>query len=490
MVRPTTYLDVTGTATRARELAALVQAQQLPFLAAAIAYYAFLSVIPLLVVALAVATVLAGDTITADLVDSLDRFLTPEAADLLESTLVEAPGRGGVTLLGVVLLLWGALRVFRGLDIAFSQVYGTAVQKSLPQQLRDATLVLVAVALATGATVLGSTLLSLSPVGLSGLGGSLGLAVVLPVVFFPLYYVFPAGDVTVREAVPGAVVAGTGWTVLGTVFGLYASRAGSFELYGVLGGVLLLLVWFYFAGLVLLLGAALNALLAGRLGDRQLQQGGPPETNQQETMGGTAGSDQSRSDTDEGSTGGSAENGAGRDRVPDGGSADRADEGRGPDGATPDPAGEADDDPGMPGVQSLQLTRGDIPRYRGERPASDAVSEEDLDALRDRVEEFETEIEGRTVDRQEVERELRRYVRRRTRRGRARGWGPYLVLLYGTAMTLGAFVFLSGGWAILAMLVIWLSTLGLYVLMLIVGVTLGALGIPRRVLDRLGKLRG
>ncbi|MFB6308705.1 MAG: hypothetical protein ABEH35_05175 [Haloarculaceae archaeon] len=114
----------------------------------------------------------------------------------------------------------------------------------------------------------------------------------------------------------------------------------------------------------------------------------------------------------------------------------------------------------------------------------DEDHEAEIDELRDTLDEFREDIDERTLHRDEIERDLRRYVRRRVRRGHARGWGPYLVLLYGTAMTIGAFYFLSGGWAILAMLVIWLSTLGLYVLMLIVGFLLGLAGKPGRVADR------
>jgi predicted phage tail protein len=117
------------------------------------------------------------------------------------------------------------------------------------------------------------------------------------------------------------------------------------------------------------------------------------------------------------------------------------------------------------------------------------VTEADLAEMRERIEAFEDEIEDRTVHREELERELKGYVRQRTRRGRARGWGPYLVLLYGTAMTLGAFFFLGGLLAILAMLVIWLSTLGLYMLMVIIGVTSTALGLPGRIASRLAGLR-
>jgi len=115
---------------------------------------------------------------------------------------------------------------------------------------------------------------------------------------------------------------------------------------------------------------------------------------------------------------------------------------------------------------------------------SDEQLREQLEELYDELDRFERRIDDRTVHREEIERDLKRYVRRQVRRGKASGWGPYLVLLYGTLMTLGAFFYLSGGWAILAMLVIWLSTLGLYVLMLIVGTTASLAGVPGRVKDR------
>jgi membrane protein len=108
----------------------------------------------------------------------------------------------------------------------------------------------------------------------------------------------------------------------------------------------------------------------------------------------------------------------------------------------------------------------------------------EVEQLRAEIERLEAEIDDRTVDRDGFESDLKRYVRRRVRRGHAHGWGPYLVLLYGTVMTLGAFYFLGGGWAVLAMVVIWLSTLGLYALMILVGTTVKLVGAPGRLLDR------
>lgn len=124
----------------------------------------------------------------------------------------------------------------------------------------------------------------------------------------------------------------------------------------------------------------------------------------------------------------------------------------------------------------------------GEEDAASEAEVADLrgrvDALRREVESFEVEVEERTVHRSEIESELRGYVRSRIRRGHARGWGPYLVLLYGTAMTIGAFYQLTGGWAILAMVVIWLSTLGLYTLMLVAGGVIGLASLPLRAVER------
>lgn len=128
--------------------------------------------------------------------------------------------------------------------------------------------------------------------------------------------------------------------------------------------------------------------------------------------------------------------------------------------------------------------------------AAIADLEADIDRLEDELyrvsgelSRFEEAVETRTLRKPDLEADLRRYVRERMRRSRARGWGPYLVLLYGTIMTVAAFVELSGGWAIFAMVVIWLSTLGLYVVMLGVGAVLSLLGVPRRLLDAIARRR-
>ncbi|MFB6359716.1 MAG: YhjD/YihY/BrkB family envelope integrity protein, partial [Halobacteriales archaeon] len=109
------------------------------------------------------------------------------------------------------------------------------------------------------------------------IGGLVVLLVGLFVAFLPLYIRFPDSDVTLREAVPGAGVVAIGWVGLQAAFQGYASLAAGGDLYGVLGGVLLLVTWFYLAAMLILLGAVFNVVLAARDGDRQGQKPGGRE---------------------------------------------------------------------------------------------------------------------------------------------------------------------------------------------------------------------
>jgi hypothetical protein len=246
----------------------------------------------------------------------------------------------------------------------------------------------------------------------------------------------PQGTVVLEEALTsragrgGATVAG--WTGLVVVFGIYTATATSFQLYGVLGGAFLALTWFYLAGLLLLGGAVLNTVIAGRR-DRQVQHEGLREVNQARM-----------SDTDE------------------------------PDGDAP-----AEEDAGAAGAAGADRVEA----------VEQRVEYADIAELRRELDRLEADIEDRTVRRGALESDLKRYVRRRVRRGKARGWGPYLVLLYGTAMTLGAFAFLSGVWAILALIIVWLSTLGLYTLMVLVGMTFTLAGLPGRLRETVEDIR-
>jgi membrane protein len=90
------------------------------------------------------------------------------------------------------------------------------------------------------------------------------LAVVVWLLVALLYWAAPnVHDRSCRQVVPGAVLALVLWIAASAGFSVYVSNFASYgALYGSIGGVLVLLLWFWLSNLALLLGAELDAELA------------------------------------------------------------------------------------------------------------------------------------------------------------------------------------------------------------------------------------
>ncbi|WP_408957763.1 YhjD/YihY/BrkB family envelope integrity protein [Natrinema sp. 74] len=426
---------------RGRELATralrLAKDEQLTLLAAGVAFYGFVSLVPLALLALGIAASVGGEALATRLSVAADDVLTSQAQELLAEAIVDQTNRQGATVVGVLGLLWGSSRVLRGLDRAFSEVYGTAGSKSLLDTIWDA--IVVSLVIVAGLVLVGLLEYVIQFLPGSGLAivGRLFVVVGLAVTFLPLYVIFPDANVGIRDALPGTIVAAVGWFALSRTFAVYTTLVTGYTVYGALGAVFLVLVWLYLSAIVLVFAAVLNAVLVDREVDRQLQSPGGRQISTEAMTDDATGADE----------------GAAEDRESERAATSRA--------------------------SARTHDRADDP---------EALREE-IERLRDRVDAFEDDVEDRTVRKESLEGELKRYVRRRVRRGHASDWGPYLVLLYGTAMSIGAFRFLEGGWAILAMFVVWTSTLGLYVLMVLFGFGITLLGVPGRLRDTIGERR-
>ena len=415
---------MTGRSTAALGTARLVVAaaldQRVTFLSAAVAYYAFVSLVPAALLLFVLAGGVFGDAVATRLLAATGGFLTPAGEEAIGTAVTSAEGRAGAGTLGVGVLVWSTLKVFRGLNVAFGAVYGVDDGDGFLTGVIEAGTVVLGIGVGIAAMVVAGAAAAAVDAPAVRTVGVLSLPMVLTVVLLPMYYVLPNTTMTVRKALPGAVFAAISWTALQAGFRAYAATAGQYQVYGIVGGVLLLVTWLYVAAIVVTLGAVLNAVLAGSTPldegpDRQLQ----------------------------------------HDR-----------------GRPADMTGESDREGGPDGEDERPRGAPDV-----------AALEAEVSRLRGRLEEFETDVERRTVDRPELESELKRYVRSRMRRGHARGWGPYLVLLYGTVLTLGAFTLLDGVYAVAAIVVLGLSTLGLYTLFVLVGVGLTLLETPGKALD-------
>ena len=241
-------------------------------MAASIAYHAFVSMLPILLLLLLVVSAFGSDRFDATFVEMMRALLPATGQQVVTDTLRNATASAGLSVVGVGVLLWGTSKIFRTMDAAFAEIYDTERKFSLLDQFRDALVVLLALGVAAvGMIILGSVVQIHAAVPFAWGLNRLITVVGLTVAFFPIYYVFPNIDVSIREVLPGILVAAIGWVGLKWLFNLYVSFSTKPDVYGLIGTLVLLVTWLYVGGLVLLVGAAVNATLAGRGGDQATQ---------------------------------------------------------------------------------------------------------------------------------------------------------------------------------------------------------------------------
>ncbi|MFC7176852.1 YihY/virulence factor BrkB family protein [Halosegnis marinus] len=234
-------------------------------LAGSLAYFAFVSLVPLGVLVVLVVATVAGEPTGSRALAATTEALEPGVGTLIESTVRDARGRFGATLVGGALLVFGVGRLFHGLEGGFAAVYAERRERSAADALRDAAVVGAADVAALSAVALAAARLPfavsegwLAPVG------TLALFCGLVVAVLPTFVVFPEPDVGVREALPGAALSALAWTLATVAVRWYAAAGGGWR-YGALGVVLLALAWLYVGGLCVLVGAALNAVRGGHV---------------------------------------------------------------------------------------------------------------------------------------------------------------------------------------------------------------------------------
>lgn len=256
-----------------RTFAGEVQDKEITFIAASLAYYAFVSLIPLILLLLVAVSVIGGQELADEIAAIAGGVFSPSGKGIVSDAISNQTGAVGATVVSLLALLWSALKVFRGLDTAFSRAYGRKAS-GIVTQLKNGLVTLGAVVVGVLITVGIGAVVALWPVNVTVAGvstvavlGTLATLCGLSLTLLPLYYFLPGGHVTVREALPGAMFAAIGWTILQIVFRFYTAWAGNYEAYGVLGAALLLVTLLYFAGMVILLGVVMNAVLSGELSE-------------------------------------------------------------------------------------------------------------------------------------------------------------------------------------------------------------------------------
>jgi membrane protein len=224
--------------------------------AAAFAYYGFVALLPLLVLAVA----LLNRTALARTEGALPQLLAPQARRLIYESLAVASGRTGATIFAVGVFLWCGANMAAAFRSVVERVEGGRVDAASVGRVRVAAGVFASLCLAVLSAGFTEGILAdwiADPVG--ALLGPLVLLVLLTASFLPLYVVSSGLVTAPRAALPGAFTAAFGWSSLVTIVQVYAANAGQYALYGVLSGIILIFTSLYVAAGVLLLGVVVNA---------------------------------------------------------------------------------------------------------------------------------------------------------------------------------------------------------------------------------------
>ena len=248
---------------------------QVPLLAAGVAFYSFLALFPALIAAITLYGLVADPATVARQADELTDAMPADAASLVTDqleALADAPQQslGLGLLVALALALWSASggvgNLVTAINIAYDEeeTRGFVQRKLLSLCLTVAAIVFVVVTL---------SLVAVAPAVLDGLVDSgpmrwglevgrwllllLGLMVALAVV----YRYAPDRDAPQFAWVtPGALVATLIWLLASLGFSIYVDNFGSYaKTYGALAGVAVLLLWLWITNFIVLFGAEVNA---------------------------------------------------------------------------------------------------------------------------------------------------------------------------------------------------------------------------------------
>jgi membrane protein len=243
----------------------------------AIAFNLFLAFFPTLLIAVSLATSrIGGKTSLFDLISDLTEFLPPGSQTIVSEFLVKrGPEAWKIALLGWAGTLLAGSQVMKLVMEGIHIIYGDKEKPGfLHRQIRGLMLLLVTIAPLLGAAILGVLGRPLR----RWIAHEIGKHAILQGwwnVFFPaaafvmamlaltvIYRVARPGETSLRNVLPGAVVATLLWWLVDVLFGIYVRRVPYGIVYGGLAAVIGLIIWMQLSAVIIFLGAAWNAELA------------------------------------------------------------------------------------------------------------------------------------------------------------------------------------------------------------------------------------
>jgi len=251
------------------------KADNVPLLAAGVAFYAFLALFPLLIALVSIYGFFADAAAITEQLRTVTKTLPPDAQKLIIDQVATLTARGRSTigvgaLVAILISLFSASAGINNLMTAINIAYDEEEKRSAIKKR------LISLALTVGAVVFLIIVLALIGVlppllrnifGTSALrwvlqiAGIVILIVIVTVALAILYRVAPDRDAPkIKWVSVGAAVATVIWLLASLGFSLYVSTLGNYaKTYGAFAGIVILLFWLWLTAYAILLGAEINA---------------------------------------------------------------------------------------------------------------------------------------------------------------------------------------------------------------------------------------
>jgi len=248
-------------------------------LAAALTYYGVLSIVPALVVIVAILGLLGRDT-TSQVMGQVQTIAPGSSAQLVGTLIAQAQsdkrGAGLGAVLGILIALWSASGYVAGFMRASNVIYdigeGRPIWKTLPIRI-GVTILAVVVMVLSAVIVVVSGPVAEQVGNVIGAGNTAVtvwnilkwpvLILLVSLLLAVLFWASPnAKQAGIKWVSPGGVIAVLLWLVVSALFAVYVTHFSSYsKTYGSLAGVVIFLVWLWLTNLAILMGAEINAEL-------------------------------------------------------------------------------------------------------------------------------------------------------------------------------------------------------------------------------------
>lgn len=244
--------------------------QNISAYAASIAFFFFLSIVPMLMMLCAI---IPYTPVTEENLVQAVTDVVPDMVDAMVVSLISDvyDRSGGIMSIAIIATIWSAAKGVMALMTGLNSVNGVEEKRNYFVIRVIACfytiVMLLIVILSLVINVFGNQLVSIALYRLPQLERIVDFCmnfrflvvwVVMTVLFAAIYAYVPNKKLKFREQIPGATFSAVVWSVFSWGFSIYVAYGNSYGVYGSLSIIIIVLLWMYFCMYIIMIGAYLN----------------------------------------------------------------------------------------------------------------------------------------------------------------------------------------------------------------------------------------